>query len=127
MKKEVIKKYVKDLDGLLKEVNEIGDYFLAWKGFPNHNMVIFLFGCLYKHLNFQGILIGHEEAGDLDALAFLDEEDVIIEFEAYSSNFKREGHDASKCNLIVCWEHDWKECPENIDVLELKHFWEMKP
>jgi hypothetical protein len=40
MKEEVIKKYVKDLNGLLKEVNEIGDYFLAWKGFPNHSMVI---------------------------------------------------------------------------------------
>jgi hypothetical protein len=127
MKEEVIKKYIKDLDGLLKEVNEIGDYFLAWKGFPNHSMVIFLFGCLYKHLNFQGILIGHEKAGDLDALAFLDGEDVIIEFEAYSSNFKKERHDASKCNLIVCWEHDWMECPVSIDVLELKRFWETKP
>jgi len=63
----------------------------------------------------------------LDALAFLEGEDVIIEFEAYSSNFKKEGYDASKCNFIVCWEHYWKECPENIDVLELKRFWEMKP
>jgi hypothetical protein len=36
----------------------------------------------------------------LDALAFLDGEDIIIEFEAYSSNFKKERHDASKCNLI---------------------------
>jgi hypothetical protein len=63
----------------------------------------------------------------LDALAFLDGEDVIIEFEAYSSNFNKERHDASKCNLLVCWEHDWKECPVSIDVLELKRFWETKP
>ena len=27
-------------------------------------------------------------------------------------------NDPSECDLIVCWEHDWKECP--IDVIELK-------
>ena len=123
MKEEVIKKYVKDVDALLKEVDEVGDVFLEWRKFPTHNMVIFLFGCLYRHFNFQEILIGHEKAGDLDALAFLNNEGVIIEFEAYSSNFGKQGHDKSKCNLIVCWKHDWKECPDSIDVLELKHFW----
>ena len=124
MKKEISRKYVKDLNGLLEEVGVIGNEFLAWKKFPNHNMVIFLFGCLYRYLNFQSILIGHEKAGDLDALAFLHGKGIIVEFEAHSSNFRREKHEESKCNLIVCWKHDWKECPDNIDVLELRHFWE---
>jgi len=44
-------------------------------------------------------------------------EEVKIEFEYRSSNFK---HDPSECDMIVCWEHDWKECPKNIEVIELK-------
>ncbi|HET6935499.1 MAG TPA: hypothetical protein VFI72_11725 [Candidatus Angelobacter sp.] len=39
-----------------------------------------------------------------------------IEFE--SSNFFKQGHNAKGCDLIVCWEHNWRECP--IAVLELK-------
>ena len=48
-----------------------------------------------------------------------------IEFEYKSSHFKRHGHlkrmnEGIKCDMIVCWEHDWVECPEGIEVLELK-------
>ena len=42
MKEEIIRKYVVDMQGILKEVKKIGDYFLAWKSFPNEKMVIFL-------------------------------------------------------------------------------------
>jgi len=38
-------------------------------------------------------------------------ESVRIEFEYESSSFKQHGHDPKACDLIVCWEHDWKECP----------------
>ena len=41
-----------------------------------------------------------------------------IEFEYRSSSFKQHGHDPNNCDLIVCWEHDWKECP--IEVIELR-------
>ena len=41
-----------------------------------------------------------------------------IEFEYRSSSFKQHGHDPNNCDLIVCWEHDWKDCP--IEVIELK-------
>ncbi len=44
-----------------------------------------------------------------------------IEFEFVSSHFGRQkGHDPAKCDIIVCWEHDWKNHPENIEVIELK-------
>ncbi|MCC6018798.1 MAG: hypothetical protein LM601_07195 [Candidatus Verstraetearchaeota archaeon] len=43
---------------------------------------------------------------------------VRIEFEYKSSNFKQHGHDPSKCDIIVCWEHDWPECP--LEVIELR-------
>ena len=129
MKGEVTKKYVKDLEGLLKEVDEVGDVFRALRVFPNEKMVIFLFGCLYRYFKFVGAMeLGHEEKGDLDGWVYHEsnpQEPLIAELEAFSSNFKRHGHDEKRCNLIICWEHDWKECPDNIDVLELKHFWEM--
>jgi hypothetical protein len=34
-------------------------------------------------------------------------------------NFKRHGHDPRQCDLIVCWRHNWKNCPPNLQVLEL--------
>jgi len=45
-------------------------------------------------------------------------EKVFIEFEFKSSNFKEHCHDSKQCDLIVCWEHDWRDCP--IEVLSLK-------
>ncbi len=42
-----------------------------------------------------------------------------IEFEYESKNFKLHGHDPKGCDVIVCWKHNWKECPESIEVIEL--------
>ena len=44
---------------------------------------------------------------------------VRIEFEYESRAFKQHGHDPEKCDLIVCWRHNWKGCPPNLQVLEL--------
>jgi hypothetical protein len=43
---------------------------------------------------------------------------VLIEFEHRSRNFLEHGHDPAKCDIIVCWEDNWPDCP--IQVLELK-------
>jgi hypothetical protein len=43
---------------------------------------------------------------------------VKIEFEYESRNFLRHMHDPNGCDLIVCWEHNWPECP--LEVIELK-------
>src|SRR5262249_33464405 len=43
---------------------------------------------------------------------------VRIEFEFVSSNFRDHGHDPAGCDLIVCWAHDWAECP--LEVIELR-------
>jgi hypothetical protein len=45
-------------------------------------------------------------------------ESVRIEFEYRSRNFRAHGHDPNGCDLIVCWTHDWPDCP--IEVLELR-------
>jgi hypothetical protein len=43
---------------------------------------------------------------------------VRLEFEFKSRNFLAHRHDAKKCDVIVCWEDDWPDCP--LDVVELK-------
>jgi len=43
---------------------------------------------------------------------------VKIEFEQESRNFLRHMHDVKECDLIVCWRHNWPECP--LEVLELR-------
>jgi hypothetical protein len=47
-----------------------------------------------------------------------------MEFEFKSANFLTHGHDLSKCDLIVCWVHDWRDCP--IEVISLKDYVEKK-
>ncbi|KKT14041.1 MAG: hypothetical protein UV92_C0008G0032 [Parcubacteria group bacterium GW2011_GWA1_43_27] len=44
----------------------------------------------------------------------------MAEFEFKSSNYQLHKHPLKGCNLIICWQHDWKDCP--IEVLELKKF-----
>jgi hypothetical protein len=43
---------------------------------------------------------------------------VRIEFEFLARNFLQHDHDLSGCDLIVCWEHNWPDCP--LEVIELK-------
>jgi hypothetical protein len=45
-------------------------------------------------------------------------EHTLKEFEYKSSQFKQHGHSPEDCDLIICWIHDWEECP--IEVLELR-------
>jgi predicted transport protein len=44
-------------------------------------------------------------------------ERVRVEF-AYNSSQIRQRNAADNCDLIVCWEHDWADCP--LDVVELQ-------
>ena len=48
------------------------------------------------------------------------EKPVRIEFEYRSSNFHAHGHNARKCDCIVCWHHDWPDVPKHLEVIELK-------
>jgi len=43
--------------------------------------------------------------------------ECLIEYEFASSDYRRHGHPVSGCALVVCWNHDWADCP--IEVLEL--------
>ncbi len=125
MKTELVAKYVKNLEGLVTDIGAgVSEIFIEQQ--PSEGMVIFLLGTVFKHLNFEDIMIKDEKKGELDAIARFEDREIIIEFEANSKHFKLHGHDPSKCNLIVCWIDKWLEPPANIDILELKYFWELR-
>jgi hypothetical protein len=43
---------------------------------------------------------------------------VRVEFEFRSRTFRAHGHDPDQCDVIVCWQDNWPDCP--IEVVELK-------
>ena len=45
-------------------------------------------------------------------------EKCLIEYEFSSQDYKKHKHPLGGCNLIVCWQHNWVDCP--IEVLELQ-------
>jgi hypothetical protein len=98
-----------DLPGFLFEpTNEMG--------------VVLLFGMLFWRL---GFIIESAQIGYPDCRAKLEVEpgrwqDVGIEFELHSRHFLAHRHDPSRCDFIVCWIHNWKGCPPNLQVIELR-------
>ncbi len=88
--------------------------------------VVFLFSKLAKKLQFR---IERIRAAHPDCVAYRysgeKEKLVRIEFEFRSSNFKTHRHDASQCDCIVCWHHDWPDVPRNIETIELKRYYDV--
>ncbi len=87
----------------------------------NEQGVVLLFGMLANDL---GYLIEAVQKGfpDCEAKRRIGPDRwqrVNIEFEFESKNFREHGHPASGCDVIVCWRHNWDECPKHIEVVEL--------
>jgi len=88
----------------------------------NEAGVVYLFGALAKRL---GFVMLRMQTGFPDCEAMREVgpgywQRVRIEFEFASSNFKQHGHRKEGCDMIVCWIHDWPECPKQLEVLELR-------
>lgn len=85
----------------------------------NEQGVVFLFATLATDLGYLIDSLG-SEFPDCEAKRRVGKawERVRIEFEFESRNFSVHAHDPEGCDLIVCWEHNWPECP--LEVLELK-------
>jgi len=85
----------------------------------NENGVVFLFGKVVQDLN---MYVEEIKPGFPDCIArrFTGKgwERVRIEFEFSSWNFKLHNHNPAGCDIVVCWQHDWKDCP--LEVIELK-------
>jgi len=87
----------------------------------NEGGVVFLFGMVAKEL---GYLVESVQAGFPDCEAKRQVargrwQRVRIEFEFESRNFRDHGHPQDGCDVIICWRHNWPECPESIEVVEL--------
>ena len=87
----------------------------------NEQGVIFLFAKYHKELGIEyieGIQQGFPDAFGRRKIGKTEYEPVDIEFEFKSLDFKNHQHDPSQCDIIVCWLHNWPECP--LEVIELK-------
>ena len=82
--------------------------------------VVFLFGWMAPQLGYVVHRI-QPEFPDCEAMRRVGEDKcqlVKIEFEHESRNFLKHMHDVKGCDLIICWRHNWPECP--LEVLELR-------
>lgn len=98
--------------------------FLNFRGLQhapvNEQGVVFLFGMVCHELGFVVELV-RTGFPDCEAKRCIDTrrdtwERVRIEFEFKAANAKV--HPMSGCDLVVCWENDWPDCP--VEVIELK-------
>lgn len=99
--------------------------FLNFRGLQhtpiNEQGVVFLFGMVAFELGYvvESIATGFPdcEAKRRTSISKDIWERVRIEFEYESKNFIDHGHNSEVCDVIVCWNHNWQDCP--IEVLEL--------
>ena len=88
-------------------------------GPENENGVLVLFGMRAWQMGF-AIKKVQQAFPDIIALRKIDEQtwqEVRVEVEQESRNFLKHGHSPNGADLIVCWIHNWPECP--IEVVEL--------
>jgi hypothetical protein len=87
----------------------------------NENGVIFIFGMVAKELGYyvESVQAGFPDCEAKRQIAAGKWQRVRIEFEYESRNFKDHGHSPEGCDIIVCWRHNWSDCPKTIEVLEL--------
>ena len=83
--------------------------------------VVFLFAHLARRWRLR---IDSMRSGFPDCVAFQKvqgrEKRIRIEFEHASKNFKAHRHDPAKCDWLVCWEHNWPDAPQKLQIIELR-------
>jgi len=81
--------------------------------------VIYLFGKVAEDLNMYIEEI-RPEFPDAIARRFNGKgwEQLRVQFEYQASRFRQRGQDSDRCDLIICWENDWPDCP--VELLELR-------
>jgi Homing endonuclease associated repeat len=89
-------------------------------GPANEAGVMLLFGAMAAGLGFVVTRV-QTEFPDCEAMREMQPDvwqRVRIEFEYESRNFVRHLHNTQDCDVIVCWVHNWPECP--LQVVELR-------
>lgn len=87
----------------------------------NEQGVVLLFGLVAKEL---GYIVESVQSGfpDCEAKRQIGPQRwqrVHLEFEFESRNFRDHGHSLTGCDVIVCWRHNWPDCPRHLEILEL--------
>lgn len=97
--------------------------FLDFRGLKhtpvNEQGVVFLFGMVALELGYV-VEIVRTGFPDCEAKRRVGKdrwERIRIEFEFQSRSFLGHGHDKNGCDVIVCWENNWPDCP--LEVVEL--------
>jgi hypothetical protein len=86
----------------------------------NEAGVIYLFGTMAERLGYV-VTRMQTDFPDCEAMRRIEGnrwQRVRGEFEYESRNFVKHMHDVKGCDLIICWAHNWPECP--LEVLELQ-------
>ena len=83
--------------------------------------VVYLFGVLHEAFDFkiESIQSAFPDCIARRKIAPGKWEELRIEFEFMSKSFYHHKHDPENTDVIVCWKHNWPECPEHIEVIEL--------
>lgn len=87
----------------------------------NEQGVVFLFGMVARELGYhvEAVQTGFPDCEAKRQVGPGKWQRVRIEFEYESRNFRDHGHSTSECDVIVCWRHNWPDCPQGLEVLEL--------
>jgi hypothetical protein len=87
----------------------------------NEAGVLYLFGMVAHKLGFVVTRL-QTEFPDCEALREIEPgrwQRLRIELEFESARFLVHRHNPDDCDMIICWRHNWAECPANIEVIEL--------
>lgn len=88
----------------------------------NENGVVFLFGMVARELGYsvEAVQAGFPDCEAKRQVGPGKWQRVRIEFEFESRNFRDHGHPVDGCDVIVCWRHNWPDCPSHLEVLDLR-------
>ena len=87
----------------------------------NEQGVVLLFGMVAKELGYtvEAVQSSFPDCEAKRQIAPQRWQRVHLEFEFESRNFRDHGHSLTGCDVIVCWRHNWPDCPPHIEILEL--------
>jgi hypothetical protein len=83
--------------------------------------VVYLFGVLHDRFDFkiESIQPGFPDCIARKQISKNKWEELRIEFEYKSKSFRDHKHDPAKVDIIICWEDNWPDHPEGVEVIEL--------
>jgi|APSaa5957512622_1039677.scaffolds.fasta_scaffold76197_2 hypothetical protein len=95
----------------------------------NEQGVVYLFGMLHDILDFtiESIQTGFPDCTARRDLGDGSAEELRVEFEFESRSFHRHGHDPLGADVIVCWKHNWADCPDHLEIIELSTLIDVVP